>query len=418
MAETLAGFAAGDAPLDARVRIARELARAVAALHARGRVHGALSPSAVLVIGDAVVLAAPAAPSSPLARAGYDAPEVARGGRPTRRSDAFALGALAQLVITGRGPFDGPGALEVTRRVLFEEPRPARLDAPALTPEEEGLLARFLEKRPRRRARPADLARALRAGEAHVRSSRTPTPIPTPTSAHPERSAAAGGAKSTGHPTPIAPSTSTSTATPTATHAIRAAATRLRHLARAAAARTAAWAAALDRRLPPSPLHRAGIAALPLLAIALTLLPRSDAALARDVEAAISAGDLGGARLRLDEAARAGADLPLVEKLRGDLACARGAPSECVRRYRIALAARPELRDDAALRRNARVLLGRDQGCAARRAAALLLGELRDPEALPALEAARRSSGLFAFLCTGDSIERAITATRTAVAER
>lgn len=178
-----------------------------------------------------------------------------------------------------------------------------------------------------------------------------------------------------------------------------------------AAGRARAVLAALARRVPPSPLHRAALAAVPLLALTFALLPRSDAALAGEVERDLARGDLAGARAALDAAPRA-ADRALVEKLRGDVACARGAPEECLRRYRTALAARPALRADGALRRNVRALLSRDQSCWTQRSAALLAGQLRDPEALPALRAARRSAGIFAFLCTGDAFDRAIAATR------
>jgi hypothetical protein len=152
---------------------------------------------------------------------------------------------------------------------------------------------------------------------------------------------------------------------------------------------------------------------VPLVAAALALLPRSDAALAREVASALERGDPAAARRALDAAPHR-ADRALVEKLRGDVACARHAPAECLRRYRTALAAHPALREDAPLRRNVRALLSANEDCATRRSAALLVGELRDPQALPALEAARRSGGLFAFLCTGDAVERAITATRAA----
>jgi hypothetical protein len=168
---------------------------------------------------------------------------------------------------------------------------------------------------------------------------------------------------------------------------------------------------AAKRHLPRSPRRRAALAAAPLVALALLLLPRSDAALAREVGRDLARGDLPAARAALD-AAPHGADRALVEKLRGDLACARRAPGECLRRYRTAIAARPALRADEDLRRNVRALLSRDESCATQRAAALLAGQLRDPDALPALQAARRSAGLFAFLCTGDAFDRAIAATR------
>ncbi len=146
-------------------------------------------------------------------------------------------------------------------------------------------------------------------------------------------------------------------------------------------------------------------------------MPASDGSLARDVAAAIERGDHAAARRTLDDAARARPGDPLVEKLRGDLACARGAAGECLRRYRVALAARADLRGDASLRINVRRLLGREHGCGTRRAAANLLGEIRDPDALPALEEARRSGGLLSFLCTGDSLDRAIGATRASTAD-
>ena len=137
-----------------------------------------------------------------------------------------------------------------------------------------------------------------------------------------------------------------------------------------------------------------------------------DASVDAEVAALLARGEHAKARAVLERAeARRPGDSRL-EKLRGDVACARGSAGECLRRYRVALAARPELHGDPTLRANARNLLATAQGCGARRAAAELLGELRDPAALPALEQARRSSGMFAALCAGDAVDRAIAATR------
>ncbi len=393
MRATLAAFAVSAAPLDERVQVAAELARALEALHRRRRVHGALSPATVAVLDGAAVVLAPVAPSGPAQRAGFDAPEVARGGRATRRSDAFSLGALTWLVLTGRPPFAAESVPESIRRVLFEEPPPARLDAPSLPVELDAALARLLEKRPRRRGSPSELVRALEGSR--------PTPIraATPMSAHPERSADAGGEDSKGIPTSDAAA---------AVHPERSADAE----ASARSRRATPTSGLLSRLLSASPLHQALLVAVPLLALAVAFGFGHGAALARDVAGALERGDLAAARRRLDQAARERPDDPLVEKLRGDLACARGAPGECVRRYRVAIAARPDLREDPTLRGNARALLRSEQSCGTRRAAAKLLGELRDREALPALEAARRAGGIFAPLCTGDSIDRAIAATR------
>jgi hypothetical protein len=166
-------------------------------------------------------------------------------------------------------------------------------------------------------------------------------------------------------------------------------------------------------RIAPAPALRRVALAVPLLTVALYVLtPRSGADLAREVSFALAHEDLASARAWLESPPR-GIDRGLLEKLRGDVACARRAPGECLRRYRIALAAQPELRTDGTLRRNVRALLSPRESCATRRSAAVLAGELRDPDALPALQAARRSGGFFAFLCTGDAIDRAIAASRT-----
>jgi hypothetical protein len=384
MERTLGELAVGGAPLALRLRIARALARAVADLHRRGVIHGALSPTSVLVAGDGEAVVLPATGTSgPLALAGYAAPEVIRGGRPSRAADAFAVAALAQLLLAGRGPFDGDGAdpLERARRTLFEPPRPVRLDEPAAPERIEEAIALALDRRPRRRGTAEELAAAVEAATA------TPTPTPTATA--------------------TATSTSTATVTSTATSAL---ATFAAVVADSPHRLRLAVTGQL-RRIPPSPLHRAAFAAAPLLAVALLLLPRSEADLAREVGRDLARGDLAAARTVLDAAPR-GTDRALVEKLRGDLACARRVPGECLRRYRTAIAARPGLRADEALRRNVRALLSRDESCATQRSAALLAGELHDPDTLPALQAARRSAGFFAFLCTGDAFDRAIAATR------
>jgi hypothetical protein len=374
---TLAELAASGAPLAERVAAVRALACAVAALHARGRVHGALRPAHVLVLdGGGVALAPPGAARDPFAGAGWDAPEVARGAKATRRSDAFSLGALAFLALAGRGPFDADDPLERLRASLHDEPDPVRRHAPALPAALDGAIAALLEKSPRRRGGPEALVLALDGGNG----------APAP------RAAPRRGARE-----------ALRASLPTFLAAGAAARQGLGRLARAPALRA------------PGARRRVALAAAALLALGL-LLPRGDAALEREIAALVERGDLPAARRRLEALARERPGDPLVEKLRGDVACARGAPGECLRRYRVALAARPALRSDAPLRANARRLLAREQACGTRRAAANLLGELRDPEALPALEAARRAGGFFAFFCTGDALDRAITATRAEVA--
>jgi hypothetical protein len=165
------------------------------------------------------------------------------------------------------------------------------------------------------------------------------------------------------------------------------------------------------RLVPSGAFARLALVAAPVVALALGIGLGSDAALEREVGAAIARGDHAAAR-RLDES-RTSAGAILVE-LRGDLACASSAPDE----VRPALPHRP--RGPPGVPRGSgsggtrAALLRRDLGCGTRRSAAQLLGELRDRDALPTLEEARRSGGVLAFLCTGDSLDRAIAATRAA----
>jgi len=354
MERTLAELVRDGAPLEVRMRIALGLVRAVGDLHRGGGVHGALSPAAIRITGDGdAVELAPAAARSPLELAGFAAPEVIRGARPTRRSDTFAAGALARLALTGRGPWTGEDPLEVSRRVLFEPPRPARLDEPGIPSAVDEAIARALAVKATRRGATEELARAIGAALGDGMPIPTPTPIPT--------------------------STPTAPALPTITLL----------------------------RLAP------GVLGVLVAAAVSAVVARSGGDLSREVALALAHGDLAAARARLERPHR-GVDRAVLEKLRGDVACARRIPGECLRRYRTALAARPELRDDEVLRRNVRGLLSPSESCATRRSAALLAGELRDRDALPALEAARRSGGFLAFLCTGDTLDRAIAATRAA----
>ncbi|ABC81803.1 serine/threonine protein kinase [Anaeromyxobacter dehalogenans] len=390
LAEVLAARPEGAA----RLAIARGLAAAVAALHAEGRVHGALHPGTVRIApGGAVALGARGAarpglgPGAPVEPAGFAAPEVLRGARAGRRADVFSTAALVQAILCGAPPFDAPTALEAAHRVLYRPPAPP---GPEVPPALEDAIAAALAK-PRWR-RPGSVL-ALCAALAAPASAPAPAPAPAPNA----WDGALDRARS-------------ALASLVAAAAVRRA-PALGAAALRALERLRPLVAAARVRLPASRRGRA-VLAVALLALAgLLAVPRGEADLAAGVAARLAAGDAAGARALLDEAERAGRRGPLLDKLRGDVACARRASGECLRRYRLALAADPALRTDPVIRENARRLLGAD-GCGTRRAAAELIGELRDPEALPALRAARGRGGLLAYFCTGDSIDRAIREVR------
>jgi len=137
------------------------LARALAAVHARGLTHGDLKPGNVLV---------PRAPGpwpvrlidlGPGETVEYLAPERIRGAPPDRRSDLFALGATLYRVLSGELPFTGRTTGEVARAVLETTPVPLAARVPALPPAAAAAVSRLLERA--RAARFASAAAFLRA---------------------------------------------------------------------------------------------------------------------------------------------------------------------------------------------------------------------------------------------------------------
>jgi tetratricopeptide (TPR) repeat protein len=92
----------------------------------------------------------------------YMPPEQARGEAVDRRADAFALGGILCVLLTGRPPYEGPGLGEVLRQAAAGDLRGAfaRLDACGADPELVAICRRSLSPDPR--GRPAD-ARELAA---------------------------------------------------------------------------------------------------------------------------------------------------------------------------------------------------------------------------------------------------------------
>jgi serine/threonine protein kinase/tetratricopeptide (TPR) repeat protein len=81
----------------------------------------------------------------------YIAPEQLRGEPADARSDIFSLGVLFYEMVTGRPPFDGATALELTASVLKDEPAPVSRLRPDLPAHLDWLIGCCLEKNPGRR---------------------------------------------------------------------------------------------------------------------------------------------------------------------------------------------------------------------------------------------------------------------------
>ncbi|MFZ5442333.1 MAG: protein kinase domain-containing protein [Myxococcota bacterium] len=163
------------APVPAeRLRVARAVCRALAAVHAAGVVHRDVKSSNVMVDGGGArwfdfglaqrgVTHEPARQGTPTTMA----PESWEGGELGFRADVYGLGVLLFEVLTGRPPFTGDAvALEHAHRHL----RPPAAGLGAL----DALLARCLEKRPERR--PADAAEVLAALEGPESVASAPAP--------------------------------------------------------------------------------------------------------------------------------------------------------------------------------------------------------------------------------------------------
>jgi eukaryotic-like serine/threonine-protein kinase len=150
-----------------KVRLLRDVARAIHAAHKSGLIHRDLKPGNVLVgrddAGDlhpwVVDFGLALDQDQPgLTRTGmisgtpaYLSPEQAQGLPLDGRSDLYSLGVVLYELLAGRTPFDGPNPAGMLVRLLQEEPEPLRRLAPAVPRDLETIAMKCLEKDPARR---------------------------------------------------------------------------------------------------------------------------------------------------------------------------------------------------------------------------------------------------------------------------
>jgi len=151
-----------DGPLavDEATAILRAVLAAMERAHTAGIVHGDLKPANIILgpsgpkVGDfgvARILAEETGTTTLAATPSFAPPEVLRGERPARTSDLYSAGCVTFQMLTGRPPYEGANAWEVSTKHL-EAPVPALRDVRADVPIElSNAIARAMEKSPKRR---------------------------------------------------------------------------------------------------------------------------------------------------------------------------------------------------------------------------------------------------------------------------
>src|SRR5512132_1765411 len=164
-------------PVDDAIRIAREVADALAYAHSLGVIHRDIKPENILlqnghaVVADfGIALAVQQAGGQRLTQTGmslgtpqYMSPEQAMGEREIGpRSDLYALGCVTYEMLAGEPPFTGPTAQAIVARVMTEEPRGLAIQRKSIPPHVEAAVHTALSKLPADRfASAAEFAAAL-----------------------------------------------------------------------------------------------------------------------------------------------------------------------------------------------------------------------------------------------------------------
>jgi len=208
----------GAIPVSEALPIARQICEALEYAHERGVVHRDLKPSNIKLaendtvkildfgLAKALEVESPHADisSSPtishmpmqsnaagsiLGTAAYMSPEQAKGKAPDRRADIWAFGCVLFEMLTGKHAFQGETVTEILAAVIRDEPDGSLL--PAMPQRLRELLARCLQREPRRRLQAIGDARI--AIEEILAGKQESAPAGTPAGATPSAPEEEGG---------------------------------------------------------------------------------------------------------------------------------------------------------------------------------------------------------------------------------
>ena len=191
-------------PIDEALRIAREVAEALAYAHSRRIVHRDIKPANIMLsaghalVADFGIARAVGGGGNAITQTGfavgtpqYMSPEQASGSAMVdARSDIFALGCVLYETLAGEAPFTGPTPQAIVTRSMTEAPRPLGATREGVSPAIEAVVNRSLTKNPADRWQTSsEFAKALGSAEDQLRlgplsGSRTPAALPGPSQRH------------------------------------------------------------------------------------------------------------------------------------------------------------------------------------------------------------------------------------------
>ncbi|MDX2207808.1 MAG: protein kinase [Gemmatimonadales bacterium] len=179
-------------PVTEALRLAREVAEALAYAHKRGFVHRDIKPANILLseghalVADFGIARAMEQGGQSLTQTGlaigtphYMSPEQASGATDLDgRSDIYALGCVLYEMIAGEPPFTGPTAQAVIMRSMTEAPRPLEQTRTSLPSAVGAVVTRALAKSPADRyATGTEMVEALYAAEDQARTGSGTVPV-------------------------------------------------------------------------------------------------------------------------------------------------------------------------------------------------------------------------------------------------